>query len=294
MPNHPPDFVPPPPAVRTGLGTDPADANARPQTGRGGPRPGAGAKPGNLNALKHGRYSRFAGVSGAAPPQRKVGSVSTPPASNNSLPLPPLDPNAVARRVLRGEQRAVERIAASLLRVVLDARHDRDVAEAVAAGRPLPPPPLVTGTEQDLRRVVRYMATISDQLAVERAHAQGRIPSDLKPLQHARRFAATVERLLPILGPALDRAARPDLALPALAAILPRNEHGNDQSPQIPLPSPLNLRKERKKRRIDQTAPPSRPTGRTPPTHKRHMESPDSAPLSRNAGEGPGEGADAT
>jgi hypothetical protein len=57
---------------------------------RGGRRPGAGARSGNLNAFKHGRSSRF----------------------RDSLPVAPLDPAAVARRVLRQEQRAVERIAA--------------------------------------------------------------------------------------------------------------------------------------------------------------------------------------
>jgi hypothetical protein len=57
---------------------------------RGGRRPGAGAKPGNVNALTHGRYSRF----------------------RDALPVAPLDPAAVARRVLRQEQRAAERIAA--------------------------------------------------------------------------------------------------------------------------------------------------------------------------------------
>jgi len=37
---------------------DPAFPPRRPYGGWGGRRPGAGARRGNLNALKHGRYSR--------------------------------------------------------------------------------------------------------------------------------------------------------------------------------------------------------------------------------------------
>jgi hypothetical protein len=79
---------------------------------RGGRRSGAGATPGHLNALKHGRSSRF----------------------HDSLPVAPLDPAAVAVRVLRQKQRAVERIAASVLRGILDARHRRDLPVKLAHG----------------------------------------------------------------------------------------------------------------------------------------------------------------
>jgi len=75
MPNHIPDHIP----------VTPAPTDARPAVRHGGARPNAGARPGNLNALKHGRYSRF----------------------RDELPLSPSD-TAAARRLLLAERREAE------------------------------------------------------------------------------------------------------------------------------------------------------------------------------------------
>ncbi|MGE0543643.1 MAG: hypothetical protein AB7R89_26055, partial [Dehalococcoidia bacterium] len=79
---RPPDLISPPPA----------------SSRRGGKRPGAGARPDNLKALKHGRHSRF----------------------RDLLERPPVDPLAVADRLLVGDRQQAERIAASFLRVLLE------------------------------------------------------------------------------------------------------------------------------------------------------------------------------
>ena len=220
MTTQPPDFIPPTPPP--------------PASRRGGKRPGAGAKQGNLNALKHGRFSRF----------------------KQQLPATPLAPTAVAGRVLAAEQRRVSRIAESLLRVVMDAQHQRDVAEAVAKGLPLPPPPLVSGTDQDPRKVVQFMASLSARAEVERAHAAGTLRPTNPALQHARAFATTIERVLPALSAALDRAARPALSPATLGGLLalPARDQQNDQpTPNLQLPSPKLPHKINRKTN-DQTA----------------------------------------
>ena len=203
MSSLPQDLIP-----TTSGSTPPAGRGSAPAR-RGGKRPGAGAKAGNLNALKHGRYSRF----------------------KDTLPLPPLDPTAVARRVLLREQREVERIAASFLRVLLDARHQRDRADALAQGRPLPPPPLVTPTDADLKRVLLYLRGMSEQAQAEHGRTLG-VVADQPAHLRARRWAATLERLMPPVVAALDRAARPTFSAASLAALLPlpRNDQPNGQS----------------------------------------------------------------
>ena len=233
MPEHIPDYLP------DAL----APATARSATRRGGARPNAGARPGNLNALKHGRYSRF----------------------RDALPVAPLDPAAVAARVLRQEQRAVERIAASVLRVILDARHRRDLAAAVKRGGPLPQPPLLAGTDADLLRVHRYLATLTAQAGIEHAHAAGRIRPDNPVLQNAARFADRIEQIAPIVAAALDRASRTPLTADTVAALLalPRNHQEDDQLRQTRTPRPSNPPTRRKLKTNDHAAPnPNREVGR--------------------------------
>ena len=123
----PPDFIPP----------KPSSASSIPTPRPGGRRPGSGAKPGNLNALKHGRYSRF----------------------KDALPPEPFDPGVVARSLLVRQRTEVERIAASLLRVVLEERFKRELAAAVAERRPVPPPPLLTASRRDLARVRSFLSS---------------------------------------------------------------------------------------------------------------------------------------
>jgi hypothetical protein len=203
---------------------------------RGGRRPGAGAKPGHLNALKHGRRSsRF----------------------RDSLPVAPLDPAAVAVRVLRQKQRAVESIAASVLRGILDARHRRDLAAAVKRGDPLPQPSLLANTDADLLRVHRYLAGLTAQAQLERAHAAGRIRPDNPVLQDAARFANRIEQITPIVATALDRASRTPLTADTVAALLalPPSHQQNDQPHQTHTSRPTNPGKPRKKKTNDHLLP---------------------------------------
>jgi hypothetical protein len=109
MPSPLPDYIP----------TVLREASPAPSR-RGGRRPGAGAPRGNLNALRHGRRSRF-----------------------RDLLATESDAVALAGRMVARERRVAERHAATLLRLALIARHRRDYADAVEQGRPLPPLPLI-------------------------------------------------------------------------------------------------------------------------------------------------------
>lgn len=71
---------------------------------RGGKRPGAGAKPGNLNALKHGRNSKKL--------QQLVDALSSLPEARAAL--------IAQRRVQQKEQRNARRLAVSLLALFFD------------------------------------------------------------------------------------------------------------------------------------------------------------------------------
>ena len=72
--------------------------------GRGGPRPGAGARPGNMNALKEGHHSPRV--------QRLIGLLTSIPETRAAL-------LALARRQ-RAQRRQAERTAALLLYQILD------------------------------------------------------------------------------------------------------------------------------------------------------------------------------
>lgn len=153
---------------------------------RGGRRPGAGAPTGNLNALKHGRRSRF----------------------KNALPVPPLSPVAVARAVLLREQREVERVAASFLRLTLYARYCAECAAAVAAGLPLPDPPLSLPTAADLARVTRYGALIGERNTREQQRRDGRLDVNSASVRADLEIAARIDLILPKVAALLERASR--------------------------------------------------------------------------------------
>ena len=74
------------------------------RTGRGGRRPGAGARPGNMNALKHGRNSHLV--------QTLLAALAAHPTTREAL-------IRMARRQ-RARQREAERTAAVLLRQLLN------------------------------------------------------------------------------------------------------------------------------------------------------------------------------
>jgi len=175
----------------------------------GGRRPGAGAKPGNVNALKHGRRSERL---------------------RNSLPLPELTPHAIARRVERQQQRAAERIAASALRVAVHAAHLRAITDAVAEGRPLPLPPTITCTNVDIARVRRYVESATLQANLARAQADGKIDPQSPAIQRGRHFAESVEQILPVLAVLLNQDAHPSLGTDTLAGFLtPPHNQADDQ-----------------------------------------------------------------
>src|SRR5215208_2552891 len=88
----PPDFIPPsPPPIQVGIYTVPTAGWQSAPARHGGRRPGAGAKPGNLNALKHGRpppskappppppFAPAGGPGGAPPDRGGWGTRTVPP-----------------------------------------------------------------------------------------------------------------------------------------------------------------------------------------------------------------------
>lgn len=188
---RPPDLIPPSPTPSR----------------RGGRRPGAGGKPGNLNALKHGRHSRFSG-----------------------LLRPAVDPLAVAGRLLTRDQQEAERTAASFLRVLLDTRYKRDVADAVARGTPLPAAPIRSASKRDHQRVASFLRNATAEALLSRASAEGRISPNNRALQQARHAAERFEQILPAIAALLDRAAHPALPTAAIAALL-QNDQKNQQPP---------------------------------------------------------------
>ena len=172
------DFVPP---------ADPAPESPTPvdvPRPRGGPRPGAGAPRGNLNALKHGRYSRFRDMLAPQPVTA-----------------------AAARRLITREQRAAERHAANLMTLARVARHGAECAAAIAEGRPLPPPPLSTLRDVDLKSLKRLLADFGLHMQLERLHAAGRLDPESKGVAEQRAFAEEVFTAIPLAVAALDRAA---------------------------------------------------------------------------------------
>jgi hypothetical protein len=272
---RPPDLIPPSPAPSR----------------RGGRRPGAGAKPGNLNAFKHGRHSRF----------------------RDLLEPPAVDPLAVADRLLIGDRQQAERIAASFLRVLLDIRYKRDVADAVANGTPLPAAPIRSASKRDHERVAAFLRGATAEALLSRGSAEGKISPNNPALQQARRAADRFEQIIPVVAALLDRAAHPALPAAAIAALLQSDER-NHQSPDALLESgPAALRTLRESKSYPTAEPiPSNPSTLTslgheartliqelasqPAPDSRHRRKkqridPAEASPPQRLGEGPGEGA---
>ncbi|MGE0540931.1 MAG: hypothetical protein AB7R89_12205 [Dehalococcoidia bacterium] len=215
-----PDFIPNVPS---------SDRSRQPGPARhGGRRPGSGAKPGNLNALKHGRYSRF----------------------KDALPPEPFNPAVVARSLLLQQRTEAERIAASLLRVVLEERFKRDLAAAVAERRPVPPPPLLTASRRDHARVRSFLSSAGHLATLQRAAAEGRIAPDNPAVAAFLRAGESLESVLPTVAHLLERAAAPPLPPDAVARLL-RNETGNDQAKLAPIESTVQAFAA-----LDESAPP--------------------------------------
>jgi hypothetical protein len=213
MSEPPTDFVPDvPPAPRA--------AN------RGGPRPGSGAPKGNLNAFKHGRYSRF---KDALPPAQPITA-------------------GAARRLVTREQRIAERHAANLLALARLARYRADCVAAVESGNPLPPPPLITARDVDLSALARLLGDIAGHVTLERSRAAGLLTPDSESVTRDRAFAGAIQRILPVAFEALDRSATASLTPATLAALLtPTAQQNNLADKPILTPSP-------------ESAPPEQPT----------------------------------
>ena len=210
------DFVPAYPARAE-------TAAAAPPSRRGGRRPGAGARPGNLNAFKHGRYSRFRD---AIPPSEPVTA-------------------GAARRLVSREQRIAERHAANLLVLARFARYQVDCAAVVEEGRPLPPPPLLGLQDLDVKSLQRLLGEITAHTMLERPRAAGTITSEHEGLRRQLAFARTIERILPVAVESLDRSAAAALAPAALTALLgpvTQNEPGDDQPLALPAESTAHER----------------------------------------------------
>ena len=103
------------PVLSNAEGNPSAFNNNRPRSRRGGRRPGAGAPPGNLNALKHGRRSAQFAQLGAL--------LATLPEARQAL-------LALARRH-RLKQRRAEDVAALLLQRLLNRAHQMSAAHPV-------------------------------------------------------------------------------------------------------------------------------------------------------------------
>ena len=164
---------------------------------RGGRRPGAGAPKGNLNALRHGRYSRF-----------------------RDLVAPQPVTAAAARRLITREQRAAERHAANLMVLARHARYQADCAAAVTEGRALPPPPLVSLRDVDVPALQRFFAEVARHVTEERRRAAGLLTPDSESIVRQRSFAESIDCILPHAVAALDRAAAAALSPADLAALL--------------------------------------------------------------------------
>jgi hypothetical protein len=272
MPTNPQDYVPsPPPLERIGIYTLPriyhSSQATRPR--RGGRRPGAGARPGNLNALKHGRYSRF----------------------KELLPPEPFDPAVPARTLLLQQRTEAERIAASFFRVLLQARWQRDAADAVAEGRPVPPPPLVPPTRRDHARVLSFMEASNTLAGLDRfAATEGATPNPAALAEYRRR-AEQLDEALPVVALLLDRAAQPTATPQSLAALL-RNEIGFNQSTPLPIESTARALAAIAESASPQPRKTTQSISSAPPPQPFSEQRAESAPLSHAVGEGPGEGED--
>jgi hypothetical protein len=183
-----PDHIPTsdPPTTTTGVPSP-----------RGGRRTGAGAPRGNLNALKHGRYSRFRDMIAPQPVTA-----------------------AAARRLITREQRAAERHAANLLVLARHARYQADYAAAITEGRALPPPPLVSLRDLDFPALKRLLSELAGHAVQERARRAGLLTADSAALAGQRRFVEGIGEVLPHAIAALDRVAAAALSPADLAALL--------------------------------------------------------------------------
>jgi hypothetical protein len=197
------DFIPP----ASKADTEPT----RPR--RGGARPGAGAPKGNLNALKHGRRSRF----------------------KDAMPLAPPQPLAVARRLLAREQRDAERYAVTLMQIARAAQYHRERAAAVAEGRPLPPPPLRDTQSINIRGLNRFLRAILERKAFEEARTAGLLTPNSPLIQKDTETARNLELLVRHATHALDQtlAATPSPAALATALPTPNNQTNNQPEPPL-------------------------------------------------------------
>ena len=195
MPNRPPDYTP-------------ASPPAAPASRRGGARPGAGAPKGNLNALRHGRRSRF-----------------------RDLMQNDTDAVAVAGRLLAKERRVAERHATTLLRLALLARHRQEYAAAVAEGRPLPQPPLLDLPDIEVDSLMRYLDRVGQRARDERARRDGALTADASSVTAACALAGSLDDLVRLAASELDHAVRSLPSPAALAALLDTASSGAFNQP---------------------------------------------------------------
>lgn len=198
---------------------------------RGGRRPGAGAKQGNVNALRHGRRSsRFRHLL-----DRPSDSAPTDPASVTVR---------AARRVVEHERRVAEQQLAGVLAVVRHARYLRLRIDAVAAGQPLPPRPAVDLHRKAVDEFVALAHTISRGALEDRRAAAGRLTAADPRIVADRRFVEMVERYLPLAIEALQRSAGAVLTPAELLALAgpATNDQTNDQTDAAAVDSPPDER----------------------------------------------------
>ncbi|MBI2761861.1 MAG: hypothetical protein HYX51_10610 [Chloroflexi bacterium] len=199
MTNLPPDYTPTPLPVA-------------PRRRRGGRRSGAGAPKGNLNALRHGRRSRFRDL------------LTTTP-----------DTVALAGRLLARERRVAERHATTLMRMALLAQHRRAYVTAVEQGLPLPQPPLIDIQDLDIAGLLAYMERVAVRTRFEEARKSGALTPEAPSVATARATFTAFESFIPVTAAQLDTALRSLPSPAALAAVLTTpNNQTIDQPNQAP------------------------------------------------------------
>ncbi len=145
--------------------------------------PARGAPTGNLNALHHGRRSRFPDLM---------------PSNTDAV--------TVAGRLLAKERRVAERHATTLLRLALIARHWHDYVAPIEEGRPLPRPPVLDISDVDIASLMRYMRRVGQRAAQECALRDGTLTRDAPAVASARVLAEHLDDLVRLAAAELARA----------------------------------------------------------------------------------------
>lgn len=165
-----------------------------------------GAPKGNLNALKHGRYSR------------RVQAAHRQAAADAGRPT--LDLAALVDTLYAQQQREAARVLRALARLANSARYERERAAAIAAGRPLPHPPLLPARLIDIERLQEFTQAHFDRAYEEKARRLGMLPPGHPQQAESDAKSANLDTIIAGVLKSLDHAAH-TTSLPApLAAFL--------------------------------------------------------------------------